>query len=65
MKKNRLEYLKKYLIRFQFWFHKPETEKQNRKIKKPNMKKPNQTEPKSIKKFKKKPKKQYSFWFLI
>jgi hypothetical protein len=60
MKKKRLEYLKKYLIRFQFWFHKPETEKQNRKIKKPN-----QTEPKSIKKFKKKPKKQYSFWFLI
>jgi hypothetical protein len=31
MKKNRLEYLKKYLIRFQFWFHKPETEKLNQK----------------------------------
>jgi hypothetical protein len=58
MKKNRLEYFKKIFDLVRYQFHKPETEKPNQKIKKPN-----QTETKPVKKSKKIPKNNIVFYF--
>jgi len=65
MKKKQIRIFKKIsdLVRFQF--HKPETKKPNQKIKKPNKKTRSKLKPSPLKKSKKNPKKQYSFWFLI